>query len=60
MAALPNLAWLGVKQAGVTAYDWLFCVLTLLALRRRLRITERARAKLHHDHHRLTERQTTD
>lgn len=29
MAVLPNLAWLSVKQAGVTAYDWLFCVLTL-------------------------------
>lgn len=48
-AALPNLTWLSVKQAGVTAYDWLFCFLTPLALRGRPRITQRARAQLHHE-----------
>lgn len=59
MVALPNLACLSVKQAGVTAYDWL-CVLTLLALRRRPRITQRALSKLRHDHHPLVDWETKE
>ena len=28
MAALPNLTWLSVKQAGTLAYDCVFCFVT--------------------------------
>lgn len=46
----------GTAKSGLpqckTAYDWL-CVLTVLAPRRRPRISQRALSKLHHDHHPL-------